>query len=139
MVPHMVPPLDDKILFSSLPAVKRFLWTYEYVNYITDIKSVINSRIKLHCKACRIMAWWLSCVDITRSVWLLSKVYKWYLLSTRWSGWCLACMPYAKLLKVLALVSFAGDLLLFPIKIWFHILKYVLYVHIGYLFSSNNK
>lgn len=51
-----------------------------------DCKSILNSRIKLHRQACCVMAWWFSCVDIPRSIWVLSEVYKWGLLPSWWSG-----------------------------------------------------
>ena len=56
-----------------------------------DIKSIISSRIKLHCEASCLMTWWFSCMVITRGIWLLPEVYKWLLLSTRWSSYCFIC------------------------------------------------
>lgn len=52
----------------------------------TDIEGIFNSRVKLHSQACCFMAWWLSCLDLTRGFWLLSEVCEWYLLSSWWSG-----------------------------------------------------
>lgn len=62
-----------------------FLCLYFFL-FPVDCKSFTNTRVKFHCQTSCFMAWWLSCVDISRSIWMLSEVHKWELLPPWWSG-----------------------------------------------------